>query len=92
MSGDTLETLFRHFLVGSGSLFRDFWDVLGSVWEWSGDIFRQIWEGFEKNVDRVQKLKISKMAGSIFPESGRFRIAFFHQSSVNTYHIFGNIR
>ena len=33
-------TLWRHFLVGSGSLFRDFWDVLGSVWEWSGDIFR----------------------------------------------------
>ena len=34
--------------VGSGSLFRNFWDVLGSVWEWFGDIFRQAWEGFGK--------------------------------------------
>ena len=31
-----------------GSPFREFWDVLGCVWEWSGDVFRQVWEGFEK--------------------------------------------
>ena len=74
--GDTFERGWGHFLVGSGSLFRDFWDVLGSVWEWSGDIFRQMLEGFEKMSDGVRKLKFSKMAGSIFPESGRFRIAF----------------
>ena len=74
MWGDTFERGWGHFLVGSGSLFRHFWDVLGSVWEWSGDIFRQILEGFEKMSDGVRKLKFSKMAGSIFPESGRFRI------------------
>ena len=33
-----------------GSLFREFWDVLGCVWEWSGDVFRQILEGLGKNV------------------------------------------
>ena len=38
--GDTFWSGQGHFLVGSGSLFRDFWDVLGSVWEWSGDVFR----------------------------------------------------
>ena len=62
--------------VGSGSFFRQFWDVLGSVWEWYGDSFRHILEGFEKMSDGVRKLNFSKMAGSIFPESGRFRIAF----------------
>ena len=36
--------------VSSGSLFRDFSDVLGSVWEGLGDIFRQVWDGFEKSV------------------------------------------
>ena len=67
-----------HFLVGSGSLFRDFSDVLGSVWEGLGDLFRQVWEGFETNVRRgpKQKSKVSKSTGSIFPESGRFRITF----------------
>ena len=44
-----------HFLVGSGSLFRDFSDVLGSVWEGLGDFFRQVWEGFEKMSDGVRK-------------------------------------
>ena len=33
-----------------GSLFREFGDVLGFLWEWSGDVFRQVWEGFGKNV------------------------------------------
>ena len=41
-------TLWRPFLVGSGSFLRDFWEVLGSVWEWSGDIFRDVLEDFEK--------------------------------------------
>ena len=36
--------------VRSGSLLCHFWDVLGSVWEWSGDIFRHVWESFGKNV------------------------------------------
>ena len=43
--GDTFERGWGNFLVGSGSLFRHFWDVLGSVWEWSEDIFRQMLEG-----------------------------------------------
>ena len=33
-----------------GSLFREFWDVLGCVWEWSGDVFGWVWDGFGKNV------------------------------------------
>ena len=28
------------------SLFQFFFDVLGSVWEWSGDVFREVLEGF----------------------------------------------
>ena len=70
------KSLLGHFLVGLGSLFREFWDVLGCVWEWSGDVFRQVWEGSEKMSDGVRTSKFSKMYGSIFPESGRFRIAF----------------
>ena len=69
-------TLWRHFLIGSGSLFRDFWEALGSVWEWSGDIFRHMLEGFEKMSDGVRKLTFPESDGSIFPELGRFRIAF----------------
>ena len=46
--------------VTSGSLFRLFWDVLGSVWEWSGDVFRQVLEGFEKNVRPGRKMTIFK--------------------------------
>ena len=49
-------TLWRPFLVGSGPLLRDFWEVLGSVWEWSGDIFRHSLEGFEKMSDGVHFL------------------------------------
>ena len=62
--------------VSSGSLFRDFSDVLGSVWEGVGDIFRQVCEGFAKISDGVRTSKFSEMTGSVFPESGRFRIAF----------------
>ena len=46
--------------VTSGSLFRLFWDVLGSVWEWSGDVFRQVLEGFEKNDRLVRNMTIFK--------------------------------
>ena len=52
------KSLLGHFLVGSGSLFREFWDVLGCVWEWSGDVFRQVWDGFGKNVRRGPKINI----------------------------------
>ena len=62
--------------VRSGSLFRHFRDVLGSVWEWSGDILDRCWKVLKKCPMGVRKLQFSKMAGSIFPESGRFRIAF----------------
>ena len=60
MLGDTLERGWGHFLVGSGSLFRHFWDVLGCVWEWSGDLFGWVWEGFGKNVRRGPKINIFK--------------------------------
>ena len=43
-----LEVLF-------GSLFREFWDVLGCVWEWFGDVFGRVWEGLGKNVGRGRK-------------------------------------
>ena len=29
-----------HFLIGSGSFFREILGGLGCVWEWSGDVFR----------------------------------------------------
>ena len=59
-----------HFGAISGSLFRQFWDVLGCVWEWFGDVFGWFWDGFGKNVGWIEKSKFSKMAGSIFPGSG----------------------
>ena len=65
--GDAFERGWGHFLVGSGSLFHDFWDVLGSVWEWYGDIFRQILEGFEKMSDGVQKMFFFKNGWEYFP-------------------------
>ena len=42
--------VWGHLLVGSGPFFRDLFDVLGCVWEWSGDVFGWIWEGLGKNV------------------------------------------
>ena len=46
--------------VGSGSAFHQFWDVLGCVWEWFGNVFGWVWDGFEKNVGRGRKNKLSK--------------------------------
>ena len=49
-------------------------------WDVSGSGLGTFWDGFgkvlEKMSDGVQKTKISKMSGSIFPELGRVRIAF----------------
>ena len=59
-----------HFGVISGSLFRQFWDVLGCVWEWFRDVFGWFWDGLGKMSGGVEKSKISKMTVSIFPESG----------------------
>ena len=53
--GDTFWSGRGHFLVGSGSLFREFWDVLGCVWEWFGDVFGWVWEGLGKISDGVGK-------------------------------------
>ena len=50
-----------------GSLFREFWDVLGCVWEWSGDVFGWVWDGFGKNVRRGLKINISKNDREYFP-------------------------
>ena len=50
-----------------GSLFREFWDVLGCVWEWSGDVFRQVWEGFGKNVRWGPKITMFKNVREYFP-------------------------
>ena len=68
-------SLLGHFLVGSGSLVHDFWDMLGCVWEYFGDAFGWIWDGFVENYDEARKsVFFTNMFGSIFPESGRFRI------------------
>ena len=60
------EVTFCHFLVGSGSLFRDFSDVLGSVWEGLGDLFGQVWEGFGKNVRRGPEIEMFKIDREYF--------------------------
>ena len=49
------------------------WDVSGSGLGTFLDRFGEVWENMSGG---VQKTKISKIAGSIFPESGRLRIAF----------------
>ena len=57
--------------VRSGSLVRNFSDVLGSVWEGLGDIFRQVWEGFEKHVRRGPKIFFfQKLPGVFFLSRG----------------------
>ncbi len=52
--------------VGSGSLFRHFWDVLGSVWEWFGDDFGWVWDGFRKHVRRGLEIKLFKIGREYF--------------------------
>ena len=49
------------------------WEVSGSGLGMFLDRFGKV---LEKMSGGVRKVKFSKMAGSIFPESGRFRIAF----------------
>ena len=53
------------------------WEVPGSGLGMFLDRFGKV---LKKMSDGVRKLKFSKMAGSIFPESGRFRIAFLTYS------------
>ena len=59
------------------------WDVSGSGLGMFLDRFGKV---LEKMSDGVRTLTFSKMAGSIFPESGRFRIAFL------TYQLPGNVK
>ena len=54
------------FLVGSGSLFRQIWDVLGCVWEWPGSVFGWVWDGLGKNVRRGRKMKVFKNGREYF--------------------------
>ena len=64
------------FWSGRGHFFVIFgmsWEVPGSGLGMFLDRFGKV---LEKMSDRVRKLKLSKMTGSIFPESGRFRIVF----------------
>ena len=63
-----------HFGVISGSLFRQFWDVLGCVWEWFGDVFGWVWDGFGKNVGRGRKMKIFKNGREYFSGVGALKI------------------
>ena len=65
---------------GRGHFFVNFgmsWDVSGSGLGTFSDGFGMV---LEKMSDEVGKSKFSKMTGSIFPESGRFRIAFLAYS------------
>ena len=57
-----------HFFVNFGMS----WDVSGSGLGTFSDRFGMV---LEKMSDGVEKLKFSKMAGSIFPESGYLKIA-----------------
>ena len=62
-------SFWGHFFVNFGMS----WDVSGSGLGMFLDGFGRV---LEKMSDGVRKSKFSKMTGSIFPESGRFRIAF----------------
>ena len=64
------------FWSGRGHFFVNFgmsWEVSGSGLGTFLDRFGKV---LGKTSDRVEQTKFSKMSGSIFPESGRFRIAF----------------
>ena len=67
-------------MVISGSLFRQFWDVLGCVWEWLGDVFGWVWDGFGKNVGRGRKMKIFKTDREYFSGVGALKIHIFRLS------------
>ena len=80
MSGDTLETLFGRVRVTFWSVRGNFFVIFGKSWEVSGSglvtILNRLGKVLEKMSDGVRKLRFSKLSRSIFPESGRFRIAF----------------
>ena len=80
MLGDTFETLFGGVGVTFWSGWGHFFVISGMSWEVSGSgpgtFLDRFWKVLKKMSDGVRKLTFSKMAGSIFPESGRFRIAF----------------
>ena len=79
---------FLHIFWHVGGHFGDtFWSgrghffvIFGMSWEVSGSGLGMFLDRFGKVLEKmsggVRKVKFSKMAGSIFPESGRFRIAF----------------
>ena len=57
------------------------WEVPGSGLGTFLDRFGKV---LKKMSDGVRKLKFSKMTGSIFPESGRFRIVFLTYPRSNS--------
>ena len=60
------KSFLGHFLVMSGSLFHDFWDVLGCVWEYCGDVFGWFWEGLGKKCGGGRKIKFFKKVQEYF--------------------------
>ena len=56
--------------VSSGSLFRDFSDVLGSVWDGLGDLFGQVLEGFEKCLTGSKNEDFQNWPGVFFLSRG----------------------
>ena len=80
MMGHVGGTLLREVEVTCWSGRGHFFVIFGMSWEVSGrglgTFLNIFWKVLRKMSDGVRKLKFSKMAGSIFPESGRFRIAF----------------
>ena len=54
----------------SGSLFHDFWDVLGCVWEYCGDVFGWFWEGFGKQFGGGRKNDDFKKVWEYFSRIG----------------------
>ena len=66
-------SLLGNFLVMLGSLFRIFWEVLGSVWEYCGGGLRWVWEGLEKKFRGGRKINIFKSVREYFSCVGRFK-------------------
>ena len=60
LSRQHMSGLSDHFLVMSGSLFREVWDMLGDAWAYSAVVFGWIWDGFGKKFRRGRKHEILK--------------------------------
>ena len=70
LSRQHMSGLSDHFLVMSGSLFREVWDMLGDAWAYSAVVFGWIWDGFGKKFRRGRQMKVVEFVREYFPASG----------------------